>query len=120
MVVLVRTTKLDTHTPFQRTDNADRPAAVCGRTYQDTQAVFGSPQHPVYSSSPGWIVKPFAMVSDKRHDEVLEGVPFMKSFPSCIGTGVPLAYPGDARREDRSEHNQPGHSAIRELQRKLR
>ena len=39
---------------------------VCGRTYQDTRATFGSPQHANYTGSPGFVSRAFRMVSAKK------------------------------------------------------
>ena len=35
---------------------------VCGRTYQETKAIFGSPQQPLYSATPGLDPRPYQMV----------------------------------------------------------
>ena len=39
---------------------------VCGRTFQETKAIFGSPQQAVYSFTPGIEAQPYIMVSSNN------------------------------------------------------
>ena len=42
--------------------------SVCGRTYQETKATFGSPQQPSYTTTPGIIAQPYRMVSSVKNE----------------------------------------------------